>query len=161
MTEHPTRPDPVARYRAVLDRLDPRLRIAAKLRALFPMIETQVAAGVPHAAIMEDLAQAGLAVRPTTYITTLRRWRKAKRPQTAPAVPVTAPTPTAHRTAPDTPRTTPAPPPVDAIQGRPHGIETPSDLRQIRHMRVDLEALRREGQEQRQKATNPTPQDKE
>ena len=161
MTEHPTKPDPVAHYRAVLDSLDPRLRIAAKLRALFPMIETQLAAGVPHAAIMEDLAQAGLAVRPTTYITTLRRWRKAKRPQAAPAVPVTTPTPTAHCTAPETPRTTPTPPPMDAIQGRPHGIETPSDLRQIRHMRVDLEALRREGLEQRQKATNPTPQDKE
>lgn len=161
MTEHPTRPDPVARYRAVLDSLDPRLRIAAKLRALFPMIETQLTAGVPHAAIMEDLAQAGLAVRSSTYITTLRRWRKANRPQAAPAVPVTPPTPTAHRTAPETPRTTPSPPPVDAIQGRPHGIETPSDLRQIRHMRVDLEALRREGLEQRQKATNPTPQDKE
>ena len=147
MTEHPTRPDPVAHYRAVLDRLDPRLRIAAKLRALFPMIETQLAAGVPHAAIMEDLAQAGLAVRSSTYITTLRRWRKANRPQTAPAVPMATPTPT--------------PPPVNAIQGRPHGIETPGDLRQIRHMRVDLEALRREGQEQRQKATNPTPQGKE
>ena len=161
MTEHPTRPDPVARYRAVLDSLDPRLRIAAKLRALFPMVETQLAAGVPHAAIMEDLAQAGLAVRSSTYITTLRRWRKANRPQTAPAAPVATPTPTAHRTAPDTPRTTPTPPPMDAIQGRPHGIETPSDLRQIRHMRVDLEALRREGLEQRQNATNPTPQDKE
>ena len=161
MTEHPTKPDPVAHYRAVLDSLDPRLRIAAKLRALFPMVETQLAAGVPHAAIMEDLAQAGLAVRSSTYITTLRRWRKANRPQTAPAAPVATPTPTAHRTAPDTPRTTPTPPPMDAIQGRPHGIETPSDLRQIRHMRVDLEALRREGLEQRQNATNPTPQDKE
>lgn len=161
MIEHPTKPDPVAHYRAVLDTLDPRLRIAAKLRALFPMIETQLAAGVPHAAIMEDLAQAGLAVRSSTYITTLRRWRKANRPQAAPAVPVPPPTPMAHCTAPDTPRATPSPPPVDAIQGRPHGIETPSDLRQIRNMRVDLEALRREGLEQRQKATNPTPQDKE
>ena len=45
MTEHPTKPDPVAHYRAVLDSLDPRLRIAAKLRALFPMIETQLAPG--------------------------------------------------------------------------------------------------------------------
>ena len=55
MTEHLTKPDPVVRYRSVLDSLDPRLRIAAKLRAVFPMIETQLAAGVPHAAIMEDL----------------------------------------------------------------------------------------------------------
>ncbi|MGA0583202.1 MAG: hypothetical protein ACO2ER_04765, partial [Castellaniella sp.] len=123
MTEHPIKPDPVTRYRAVLDTLDPRLRIAAKLRALFPMIETQVAAGVPHAAIMEDLALAGLAVRPTTYITTLRRWRKAKRPQAAPV----ASTPTVRSDPPEAPRATPSPPPMDAIQGRPHGIETPSD----------------------------------
>ena len=67
------------RYRAVLESLDPRLRQAAKLRALYPLIEPQVAAGVPHAAIMEDLAAAGLPVQRNTYITTLRRWRKARR----------------------------------------------------------------------------------
>jgi hypothetical protein len=159
MTESPSKPDPVARYRAVLETLDPRLRLAAKLRALFPMIEPQIAAGVPHAAVMEDLAQAGLPVHRSTYMTTLRRWRKVKRLRAAQVASATAPAPCSDH--PEAPRAAPSSSSVDAIQGRPHGIETPSDLRQIRHMRVDLEALRREGLEQRQKATNPTPQDKE
>src|SRR5690606_24516833 len=79
MTDNHAPPDPIARYRAVLDAIDPRLRLAAKLRALFPLIEPQVAAGVPHAAIMDDLAKAGLPVVRNTYITALRRWRRAKR----------------------------------------------------------------------------------
>ncbi|WP_322995193.1 hypothetical protein [Castellaniella sp.] len=153
MTDNPLKPDPIARYRAVLESLDPRLRQAAKLRALYPLIEPQVAAGVPHAAIMEDLAAAGLPVMRNTYITTLRRWRKAQRlaadeaNQAATAAVEPNPTPAAK----------PSPPPLDAIQGRPSRIQTPGDLRKIRDMRIDLDALRREGLANRAKATQDTP----
>lgn len=153
MTDNPLKPDPIARYRAVLESLDPRLRQAAKLRALYPLIEPQVAAGVPHAAIMEDLAAAGLPVRHNTYITTLRRWRKARR-LAAEEVSQAATTPTVE------PDTTPVakstPPPLDAIQGRPSRIQTPGDLRKIRDMRIDLDALRREGLANRAKASQDT-----
>lgn len=152
MTDNPLKPDPIARYRAVLESLDPRLRQAAKLRALYPLIEPQVAAGVPHAAIMEDLAAAGLPVRHNTYITTLRRWRRARRQaaeEASQAVTIPAPG--------TTPPAKPSPPPLDAIQGRPNRIQTPGDLRKIRDMRIDLDALRREGLANRAKAAQDTP----
>lgn len=152
MTDNPLKPDPIARYRAVLESLDPRLRQAAKLRALYPLIEPQVAAGVPHAAIMEDLAAAGLPVRRNTYITTLRRWRKAQRLAAEEASQATTPA-----VKPDTtPAAKPTAPPLDAIQGRPSRIQTPGDLRKIRDMRIDLDALRREGLANRAKATQDT-----
>ncbi|WP_417251923.1 hypothetical protein [Castellaniella sp.] len=152
MTDNPLKPDPIARYRAVLESLDPRLRQAAKLRALYPLIEPQVAAGVPHAAIMEDLAAAGLPVQRNTYITTLRRWRKARRLAAEEASQANTPA-----VEPDTtPATKATPPPLDAIQGRPSRIQTPGDLRKIRDMRIDLDALRREGLANRAKASQDT-----
>lgn len=159
MTDNHAPPDPIARYHAVLDTLDPRLRLAAKLRALFPLIEPQVAAGVPHAAIMDDLAEAGLPVVRNTYITTLRRWRRANRLAAAEKAQGQATPPPASPTALDPP----APPLLDAIQGRPNRIQTPGDLRKIRNMRIDLEALRREGLANRATATDdtPKPHDKE
>ncbi|MFA5521396.1 MAG: hypothetical protein WDA28_06490 [Castellaniella sp.] len=137
-----TEPAPVARYRAALAELDPRISIAAQLRALFPLIEAELAAGVPHAAVLDDLAAAGLSVQYSTYAITLYRWRKAQRSATA--KPVALPKP---HTAPATPPKAPpaTAPALDAIQGRPRNIETPGDLRKIRDMRIDLEALRREG----------------
>ncbi|MEB2399602.1 MAG: hypothetical protein OZ927_08705 [Alcaligenaceae bacterium] len=133
---------PVARYRAALAELDPRISIAAQLRALFPLIEAELAAGVPHAAVLDDLAAAGLSVQYSTYAITLYRWRKAQR--CAAAKPAALPKP--HAAPPTTaqvqPTTAPA---LDAIRGRPRNIETPGDLRKIRDMRIDLEALRREG----------------
>ncbi|MDK7584523.1 hypothetical protein QP575_01735 [Alcaligenes faecalis subsp. phenolicus] len=133
---------PVARYRAALAELDPRISIAAQLRALFPLIEAELAAGVPHAAVLDDLAAAGLSVQYSTYAITLYRWRKAQR--CAAAKPAALPKPHAApaTTAQVQPTTAPA---LDAIQGRPRNIETPGDLRKIRDMRIDLEALRREG----------------
>lgn len=152
MTDNPLKPDPITRYRAVLESLDPRLRQAAKLRALYPLIEPQVAAGVPHAAIMDDLAAAGLPVRHNTYITTLRRWRKARRLAAEEASQATIPA-----VQPDTtPTAKPTSPPLDAIQGRPSRIQTPGDLRKIRNMRIDLDALRREGLANRAKASQDT-----
>lgn len=137
-----TEPAPVARYRAALAELDPRISIAAQLRALFPLIEAELAAGVPHAAVLDDLAAAGLSVQYSTYAITLYRWRKAQR--SAAAKPAALPQPhAAPTTAPKTPPATA--PALDAIQGRPSNIQTPGDLRKIRDMRIDLEALRREG----------------
>ena len=138
-----TEPAPVARYRAALAELDPRISIAAQLRALFPLIEAELAAGVPHAAVLDDLAAAGLSVQYSTYAITLYRWRKALR--SAAAKPAAQPQPHAvPTTAPKTPAATDSA--LDAIQGRPRNIQTPGDLRKIRDMRIDLEALRREGQ---------------
>ena len=143
---------PVARYRAALAELDPRISIAARLRALFSLIEAELAAGVPHAAVLDDLAAAGLTVQQSTYAITLYRWRKAQR--AAAAGPAAKPKP------PATPTTTPSAPSatagtLDAIQGRPSNIQTPGDLRKIRDMRVDLEALRREGVANRSASTTP------
>ncbi|CAM4225763.1 hypothetical protein [Bordetella muralis] len=122
---------PVARYRAALAALDPRISIAAQLRALFPLIEVELATGVPHAAVLDDLAAAGLAVQHSTYAITLYRWRKAQRRAVRPSTPTT--------------KSSSPVPALDAIQGRPRDIQTPGDLRKIRDMRIDLEALRREG----------------
>ena len=133
---------PVAHYSAALAEQDPRISIAAQLRALFHLIEAELAAGVPHAAVLDDLAAAGLSVQYSTYAITLYRWRKALR--SAAAKPAALPKP--HAALPTTaqvqPTTAPA---LDAIRGRPRNIETPGDLRKIRDMRIDLEALRREG----------------
>ncbi|OWT65546.1 hypothetical protein [Candidimonas nitroreducens] len=163
MTQNQATSDSIARYRAVLETLDPRLRLASKLRALFPIIETQVAAGVPHAAVLDDLAAVGLPVQRSTYVTTLYRWRKAQR--SALMQTTLEPSPGADPAQPEpepAPATQPLPP-MDAIQGRPRNIQTPGDLRKIRDMRVDLEALRREGLAQRTKhaENTSTHQDKE
>ncbi|KAA0892483.1 hypothetical protein [Pusillimonas sp. ANT_WB101] len=137
-------PQPVSRYRAVLSALDPRISLSAQLRALFPMIEAEFAAGVPHAAVLEDLAAAGLTVQRSTFAITLYRWRKAQRTAAA-----SLPSSTMK----------PSPPPaaLDAIQGRPRNIQTPGDLRKIRDMQIDLEALRREGLASRTQSTENNP----
>lgn len=136
---------PVTRYRAALSVLDPRISIAAQLRAVFPLIEAELAAGVPHAAVLDDLAAAGLTVQYSTYAITLYRWRKAQR-RAAKQPPAAARLPgdgARQLATPSNP--TPQPPALDAIQGRPRNIQTPGDLRKIRDMRIDLDALRREG----------------
>lgn len=139
---------PVMRYRATLATLDPRISIAAQLRALFPLIEAELAAGVPHAAVLDDLAAAGLIVQRSTYSITLYRWRKAQRLTTGTPVPTTKASP-------------PPAPTHDAIQGRPRNIQTPSDLRKIRDMQIDLEALRREGLANLTLSPDNTPSKKE
>lgn len=144
MNESPS----VMRYRATLATLDPRISIAAQLRALFPLIEVELAAGVPHAAVLDDLAAAGLTVQRSTYAITLYRWRKAQRPTTGTPAPTTKALP-------------PTAPTLDAIQGRPSNIQTPGDLRKIRDMQIDLEALRREGLANRAQSTDNTQSKKE
>lgn len=143
---------PVARYRAALAELDPRISIAARLRALFSLIEAELAAGVPHAAVLDDLAAAGLPVQYSTYAITLYRWRKAQRAAAAGPAAKSKP-PATHATTPSAPSATAGT--LDAIQGRPSNIQTPGDLRKIRDMRVDLEALRREGLTNRNASATP------
>lgn len=139
MNESPS----VTRYRDTLASLDPRISLSAQLRALFPLIEAELAVGVPHAAVLDDLAAAGLTVQRSTYAITLYRWRKTQRSTASPAASAVKPS---------------SPPPVlDAVQGRPRNIQTPGDLRKIRDMRVDLEALRREGLANRTQTTDNNP----
>ncbi|TEA74171.1 hypothetical protein [Allopusillimonas ginsengisoli] len=148
---------PVTRYRTVLAALDPRISLSAQLRALFPLIEVEMAAGVPHAAVLDDLAAAGLTVQRSTFAITLYRWRKAQRSATRKRLNAAAsvddmPSQPTHASNPHPPSPTP-----DAIQGRPRSIQTPGDLRKIRDMRVDLEALRREGLANRTQSADNTP----
>lgn len=138
----------VMRYRAALAAVDPRISIAAQLRALFPLIETELAAGVPHTAVLDDLAAAGLTVQRSTYSITLYRWRKSQRTATR------TPASTAKASSPPIPA-------LDAIQGRPRNIQTPGDLRKIRDMQIDLEALRREGLVNRAQSPGNTSSKKE
>jgi len=155
---------PVTRYRAALSVLDPRISIAAQLRALFPLIEAELAAGVPHAAVLDDLAAAGLTVQHSTYAITLYRWRKAQRRATKqPSGAARLPDVGARQLATPSNPTTSQPPTLDAIQGRPRNIQTPGDLRKIRDMRIDLDALRREGLVSRNQSAEDTsnPHDKE
>jgi hypothetical protein len=46
-----------------------------------PYIETRLAEGVPHSAIVEDLREAGLPVPIKTFRGALYRYRKHSRPQ--------------------------------------------------------------------------------
>ncbi|MDN5842482.1 MAG: hypothetical protein L0H54_03430 [Alcaligenaceae bacterium] len=101
------------------------------LACILAPVTHAVAADVPHAAVLDDLAAAGLTVQRSTFAITLYRWRKAQRTAASPAS--------------STVESSPPPPALDAIQGRPRNIQTPGDLRKIRDMQVDLEALRREG----------------
>lgn len=124
----------VTQFRAVLAELDPRICDAARLRAIFPQLEDLAATGVPMAAILDDLKAAGLDVRPRALESALYRWRKKKR----------AAIPAPVHPAPSDP--TPSPSPDRKATHKTQRIETPGDLRNIRNMHVDLEALRREGQ---------------
>ena len=117
----------VAELKRLLSQTDERASLAARLRPLMPYLQTCVDAGLPYAALLDDLALAGLPIKPRLLERSLYRWRKARR------LPGDAIAET-HTTA------------DQAIQGRPRRIETPGDLRQIRDMHIDLEALRREGE---------------
>ena len=67
--------------RTRLNTTDPRASTSARLRALMPYIETRLAEGVPHSAIVEDLQEAGLPVPIKTFRAALYRYRKHSRPQ--------------------------------------------------------------------------------
>lgn len=135
----------VAELKRLLNQTDERASLAARLRPLMPYLQTCVDTGLPYAALLDDLALAGLPIKPRLLERSLYRWRKARRslshqPEKNPAYPVDEPDKPGNAAA---ETHTPADP---AIQGRPRRIETPGDLRQIRDMHIDLEALRREGE---------------
>lgn len=65
-----------SQIRTRLHATDPRASTAARLRALMPYIETRLAEGVPHSAIVQDLHEAGFPVPIKTFRTALYRYRK-------------------------------------------------------------------------------------
>lgn len=151
----------VAALKRLLDRTDARASLAARLRPLMPFIQSCVDAGLPYTALLDDLAQAGLPIKTRLLERSLYRWRKAQCPEGKQPTGITAPSsgspdkPTDHQ-----PPSTPHPSNDVAIPGRPRRIETPADLRQIRDIHIDLDALRREGEalrkaKQRAERTNP------
>ena len=131
----------VAEFQAALDRSDPRASLSARLRPLLPRIHERINAGSPYSAILDDLNGAGLAVKRRMLESALYRWRKARITQAA-----TSPAPAPRR---PTPTKAQPPPDKQAVTGRPDRIETPADLRKIRDMKIDLDALRREGEASR------------
>ena len=70
-----------SQIRTRLNTTDPRASTSARLRALMPYIETRLAEGVPHSAIVEDLREAGLPVPIKTFRAALYRYRKQTRQQ--------------------------------------------------------------------------------
>lgn len=131
----------VAEFQAALDRSDPRASLSARLRPLLPRIHERINAGSPYSAILDDLNGAGLPVKRRMLESALYRWRKTQAIQA-----VTSPTPAPLRS---TPTKAFSSPDVQAVTGRPDRIETPADLRKIRDMKIDLDALRREGEASR------------
>lgn len=70
-----------------LKELAPKAK-ARRFRALLPMIEAKIEAGVRHADIMRALGEQGLPLPENTYFTYLRRYRRkrsrAGRPEAQP-----------------------------------------------------------------------------
>jgi hypothetical protein len=58
-----------------LQELAPKAK-ARRFRALLPVIEARIEAGVRHADIIRALSDQGLALRENTYFTYLRRYRR-------------------------------------------------------------------------------------
>lgn len=131
----------VAEFQAALDRSDPRASLSARLRPLLPRIHERINAGSPYSAILDDLEGAGLVVKRRMLESALYRWRKARITPAA-TLPLPAPLRPASTKALSLPD-------VQAVTGRPDRIETPADLRKIRDMKIDLDALRREGEASR------------
>jgi len=121
--------------RALLEGI-PARTLAAKLRALMPVIESRIEAGVRHHEIVAVLNQNGgftRKVTPKTLQCYLYRYRKAQRgasPRGAP--PREREVAAAVAELPSPPR------PIQAA--RPLAV-TPSMLRQVRNETIDLELL--------------------
>lgn len=140
-------------YEQILSNLDDRISTAAKLRALYPEIEKDIAAGASLGMILDDLKSLGLNLNYGVLQNALARIRKqnktvkplasqtenaslpfdtsAPAPTTAPA-PITSVEPT-ERTS------------IPGVSTTPRRIESPADLRAVRNMQIDLNALREEG----------------
>jgi hypothetical protein len=121
--------------RALLERT-PARTLAAKLRALMPVIESRIEAGVRHHEILAVLNQNGGFAREVTLKTLqcyLYRYRKAQRGASPRAAPPKDREMAAAVAEPPLP-----PRPIQAV--RPLAV-TPSMLRQLRNEPIDLELL--------------------
>ena len=148
----------VEELRLLLAHGEPLAPKAAKLRPLLPRIIQRLAAGAPRKVIVEQLNRAGLDLSLHDLAKQLQRYRKAQRAVIShsphsphslhPPHPPHAST-LAKSASTFVPATAQA-----SVRGQPNRIENPADLRKIRSMEVDLDALRREGQAMRRDAIN-------
>jgi len=121
----------------VLAGMEPSASATARLRKLLPLIEERFANGATYRVIVEDLSAAGLALSDGVVRVTLSRIRRHGRPAT------TNKTPIQTRTEVAVPCNDPLTQPLLSTGSK--RIETPADLRAIRDMTIDLDALRAEG----------------
>lgn len=145
----------VEELRLLLAHGEPLAPKAAKLRPLLPRIIQRLAAGAPRKVIVEQLNRAGLHLSLHDLAKQLQRYRKAQR-----AVISHSPHPP-HIPQPPHTSTLAGSQSIFAqgaahasVRGQLNRIENPADLRKIRSMEVDLDALRREGQAMRRDAIN-------
>lgn len=140
-------------YEQILSNLDDRISTAAKLRALYPVIEKDIAAGASLGMILDDLKSLGLNLNYAVLQNALARIQKQSKTveplasQTENASPLLATPAPAPTTAP-APITSVEPTERTYIPGvsmTPRRIESPADLRAVRNMQIDLNALREEG----------------
>ena len=145
-------------YEQILSGIDSRISMAAKLRALYPVIEKNIAAGLSYQIILADLKEAGLIINYELFRKTLFRIRKKNKTakSTANQASNTENAVMSLTTPTLAPTTTLAPAsntdaikqserqPISSVNTPPKRIESPADLRAIRDMEVDLNALKEE-----------------
>lgn len=124
-------------YEQILSHLNDRISTAAKLRALYPVIEKDIADGASLGMILDDLKSLGLNLNYAVLQNALARIRKQNKtenasPLLATPAPITSVEPT-ERTS------------IPGVSTTPRRIESPADLRAVRNMQIDLNALREEG----------------
>ncbi|CAM5208349.1 hypothetical protein OURE66S_03594 [Oligella ureolytica] len=123
-------------FRQVLAGMEPSASATARLRKLLPLIEERFANGATYRVVVEDLNAAGLPMSDGVFRVTLSRIRRHGRP-------ATNKTSIQARTEMVVPRNDPLTQPL--LYTGSKRIETPADLRAIRDMTIDLDALRAEG----------------
>jgi hypothetical protein len=148
----------VEELRLLLAHGEPLAPKAAKLRPLLPRIIQRLAAGAPRKVIVEQLNRAGLDLSLHDLAKQLQKYRKAQRAVIShsphsPNSPYPPHPPRASTLANSASTFVPATAQA-SVRGQPNRIENPADLRKIRSMEVDLDALRREGQAMRRDAIN-------
>lgn len=145
-------------YEQILSGIDSRISMAAKLRALYPVIEKNIAAGLSYQIILADLKEAGLIINYELFRKTLFRIRKKNKTakstknqasKTENAVmslttPTLAPTSTLAPASNTEATKQLERQPISSVNMPPKRIESPADLRAIRDMEVDLNALKEE-----------------
>jgi hypothetical protein len=148
----------VEELRLLLAHGEPLAPKAAKLRPLLPRIIQRLAAGAPRKVIVEQLNRAGLDISLHDLAKQLQRYRKAQRAVISHSHhshhSPHSPHPPHASTLAGSPSTFVQGAAHASVRGQPNRIESPADLRKIRSMEVDLDALRREGQAMRRDAIN-------